>query len=169
MPMEPAWQCLMPNRPTCCKESYTLSAVNSLTVIVDKAQTLICCGVWICCGLVQQVVQLVHNKSNQWRWAIDHTCHVCTLPWPPTRQVLSTLDRPLSLFISHLLMVGVPWQYVPCPQFGTKFQKEVPSVIFGDPVHIISLKHSMAQVEGRSYAKNQLSQCSHFNIHTYIH
>jgi len=52
---------------------------------------------------------------------VDRTCHdgCC-------RQVLSTPYRPLSLFISHSPMVGVPWPNFLSPEFGIKFQTEVP-------------------------------------------
>jgi len=38
------------------------------------------------------------------------------------RQVLSTPDRPLSLFISYSPTVGVQWQNFLSPEFGIKYQ-----------------------------------------------
>ena len=73
------------------------------------------------------------------------------------RQVLSTPDRPLSLFISHSPTIGVPWRQLLSPEFGTTFLKKSSLIFRGT---LISLEHS---VEGNLYAKKSARSCSRFD------
>jgi len=50
-------------------------------------------------------------------YSLDHTCYVRR-----PRQVLSTTDRPLLLFISH--SVGVPWPNFLSPDIRTKSRRK---------------------------------------------
>jgi len=59
--------------------------------------------------------------------------HVCR-----RRQVLSTPDRPLSLFTSQSPTVGGPWPNFLSPEIGIS---EGSNLIFGDT--LISLKHNV--------------------------
>jgi len=63
----------------------------------------------------------LHAKSRLYTARAMHVCRTTDR----RHKVLSTPDRPLSLFISHSPTVGVPWRNFPCAEFGTKFLREV--------------------------------------------
>jgi len=115
----------VPSRPLRCIHSSTLS--------VGERRWLY--------RLKLHLFDLLHNKSTTNRQEIEpmefesyRTCHA-RLPSTRRRQVLSTPDRPLSRFISHLPTVRVPWRNLLSPEF-----KEEKTLIFGHS--LISLKHS---------------------------
>ena len=62
----------------------------------------------------------IHRAGRQVRSTVDDVS-VCR-----RRQVLSTIDCRLSLFILHSPTVGVSWPNFLSPDFETKFQREVP-------------------------------------------
>ena len=58
-----------------------------------------------------------------------HRLNTARAIYTPRRQVLSTLNRPLSLFISHSPTVREPWRNFLSLEFGTEFQREVSSFL----------------------------------------
>jgi len=65
---------------------------------------------------IRRVRSIVGDRSS----TVDGTCHVCH-----PCQVLSTPNRPMSLFISQSPTVSVPWPNSLSPGLKAKFQKTV--------------------------------------------
>ena len=78
-----------------------------------------------------RAVYKVSNQTSMYQQSAIVVDWPCVFAVGHGRQVLSTPDRPLSLFISHSLTLSVPWQNFLSPEFGTKFQTVIP-LFFGN-------------------------------------
>jgi len=144
---------LTPNRPSHCRP------IGSNSIV------LICCKF-----VVQHVVQQIHNNSraNQTskvsakQWIIvSCILHVRRMsavgPLPPG--VFNTRPPAITVYMTH---VSVAWQNFISPELGKSSRGKYP--IFGNT--LISIKYSIAQVEGNLYTKKSAQSMQPFWYNT---